>query len=373
MADGSPFYSQSPEVPTARTAADALVEALLEWQVEVVFGLPGDGINGIMEALRTRQDKFASFRSGMRRPRPSWRAGTPSGRENLAFASPPPGPAASTCSNGLYDAKLGQPVLAITGMQYHDLIGTFTQQDVELDKLFQDVSVYNNRIMGPAPMWRTCSSRLPSAVRAAASPTSPWPSTPSHSRWSDERSKRNIADHVSRHMAESAHEPSEDQLARAAAIRNQGQKVCILAGRGALGARNELTAAAERLGAPVVKPLLGKAALPDDSPYTTGGTGLLGTAPSQDALETCDTLLIVGSATLISSTTRSPAKPVRCRSTSKGNVSGCVIPRKSVSSATERVLSRLRSSPGSVLQGSRSKTHPAAPRLCGRHSLTRDR
>src|SRR5215207_4142054 len=137
-------------------------------------------------------------------------------------------------------------------------------------------------------MWRTCSSSPAAPLfPAAASPTSPLRS--------DERSKRNIADHVSHHMAESAHEPSEDQLARAAAILNEGRKVCILAGRGALGARNELTAAAERLGAPVVKPLLGKAALPDDSPYTSGGTGLLGTAPSQDALEACDTLLIIGS------------------------------------------------------------------------------
>jgi pyruvate dehydrogenase (quinone)/pyruvate oxidase len=96
-------------------------------------------------------------------------------------------------------------------------------------------------------------------------------------------------------MAESAHMPTEDQLARAAAILNEGEKIVVMAGRGALNARAEVEAVAERLGAPVVKPLLGKGVLPDDHPYTTGGTGLLGTAPSQDALENCDTLLIVGS------------------------------------------------------------------------------
>jgi pyruvate dehydrogenase (quinone)/pyruvate oxidase len=102
--------------------------------------------------------------------------------------------------------------------------------------------------------------------------------------------------HVSDLMAESAHMPTEDQLERAALILNEGSKICILAGRGALGAAAELRQVAERLGAPVGKALLGKAALPDDSPYSTGGVGLLGTAPSQEALETCDTLLIVGSA-----------------------------------------------------------------------------
>jgi pyruvate dehydrogenase (quinone)/pyruvate oxidase len=96
-------------------------------------------------------------------------------------------------------------------------------------------------------------------------------------------------------MAEGAHLPSDDQLLRAIRILNDGKKICILAGRGAIGAGSELAATAERLGAPVAKALLGKSALPDDSPYTTGGVGLLGTRPSQEALESCDTLLIVGS------------------------------------------------------------------------------
>jgi pyruvate dehydrogenase (quinone)/pyruvate oxidase len=111
----------------------------------------------------------------------------------------------------------------------------------------------------------------------------------------DTRSKRNIPDHVSDMMVRSGQLPSDDQLARAASILNSGKKTAILAGQGAIGAGDRLTAVAERLGAPVIKPLLGKGALPDDSPYATGGIGLLGTKPSQEALEACDTLLIVGS------------------------------------------------------------------------------
>jgi pyruvate dehydrogenase (quinone)/pyruvate oxidase len=110
------------------------------------------------------------------------------------------------------------------------------------------------------------------------------------------RSKRNLPHHVSEVWADSAHIPSDDALRRAAEVLNAGRRVTILAGRGALGAGKELEEAADILGAPIGKPLLGKATVPDDSPYSVGGVGLLGTRPAQDALEGCDTLFIVGSA-----------------------------------------------------------------------------
>ena len=109
------------------------------------------------------------------------------------------------------------------------------------------------------------------------------------------RSKRNVPGHASELFAIGAKVPGEDQVAKAAAILNEGKRIFILAGAGALHASEELAAVAERLVAPVGKALLGKAALPDDSPYSTGGVGLLGTRPSQDAIESCDTFLIVGS------------------------------------------------------------------------------
>jgi pyruvate dehydrogenase (quinone)/pyruvate oxidase len=108
-------------------------------------------------------------------------------------------------------------------------------------------------------------------------------------------SKRNIQGHVSYIHAEGGHIPKEAELRRAADLLNEGKKIAILAGQGALHATDELEQIADKLGAPIIKALLGKAAVPDDSPFTTGGIGLLGTKPSQEALENCDTLLMVGS------------------------------------------------------------------------------
>ena len=135
---------------TARTAADILVETLLAWDVDTVFGLPGDGINGIMEALRVRQDRirFVQVRHEESAAFAACAYAKWTGRLGVCLATS--GPGGIHLLNGLYDAKLdGQPVLAITGLQFHDLVGTFTQQDVELDKLFMDVAVYNARVMGP--------------------------------------------------------------------------------------------------------------------------------------------------------------------------------------------------------------------------------
>jgi pyruvate dehydrogenase (quinone)/pyruvate oxidase len=109
-----------------------------------------------------------------------------------------------------------------------------------------------------------------------------------------DRSRRNIPGHTSHVFDQSVARPPEEQLRQAADILNVGSKVAILAGRGALGATVELEQTTEVLRAPIIKPLLGKAAVPDDSPYTTGPIGPLGTRPSQEALEECDTLLLVG-------------------------------------------------------------------------------
>src|SRR5881392_2331626 len=132
------------------TAAEVLIDRLIDWGVEVIFGLPGDGINGIMEALRTHQEKirFVHVRHEEAAAFMACAYAKFTGKLGVCVATS--GPGGIHLLNGLYDAKLdGQPVLAITGMAYHDLIGTMTQQDVELDKLFVDVSVFNERIMGP--------------------------------------------------------------------------------------------------------------------------------------------------------------------------------------------------------------------------------
>jgi pyruvate dehydrogenase (quinone) len=135
----------------AKTASDVIVETLLEWSVDTIFGIPGDGINGIVESLRKNQEKirFVQVRHEEAAAFAACGYAKFTGRLGVCLATS--GPGGIHLLNGLYDAKLdGQPVLAITGLQFHDLIGTMTQQDVPLDRLFADVSVYNERIMGAA-------------------------------------------------------------------------------------------------------------------------------------------------------------------------------------------------------------------------------
>ncbi len=278
----------------ANTAAEILVERLIEWGVDTIFGLPGDGINGIMEALRTHQERIRFIQVRHEESAAFMACGYAKFTGRLGVCLATSGPGGIHLLNGLYDAKLdGQPVLAITGMAFHDLINTHQQQDVELDKLFIDACVYNNRIMGPAHVEATVdlACRTALAYRGVSHITIP---SDVQDMSHDERSSRNRKHHSADIFSRSARVPNELDLQRAADILNKGKRAVILAGRGALDATDELEEAAELLGAPIVKALLGKAAVPDDSPYTTGGIGLLGTRPSQEAMEGCDTLLMVG-------------------------------------------------------------------------------
>ncbi len=279
------------------TTADVLIETLIDWGVEYVFGLPGDGINGIIEALRIRQEKIRFIQVRHEEAAAFMACGYAKVTGSLGVCLATSGPGAIHLLNGLYDAKMdGQPVLAITGLQFHDLIGTYTQQDVETDKLFMDVAQYNERVMGPAHVENVAelACRTAIAYRCVTHITIPTDVQDMSVR-SDERSKRNVKNHVSSVVALSPREPNEADIRNAAEILNSGKKVAILAGQGAIHATDELEQVAETLGAPIIKALLGKAAVPDHSPYTTGPIGLLGTKPSQEALEQCDTILVVGS------------------------------------------------------------------------------
>ena len=281
----------------ADTVADLLIDRLVEWGVDTIFGFPGDGINGIFEALRTRQ-KQISFVQVRHEEAAAFAAcgyAKYTGRLGVCLATS--GPGGIHLLNGLYDAKCdGQPVLAITGHTFHDLIGTHYQQDVDLDKLYMDVAAFNQRIMGPAHVHNMVDEALKTALsrRTVVHLTIPkdiqeWTASNGH------RSSGNIKKHSADIYAAAHPLPPPGTLERAAALINEGSKVAILAGRGCLDARTEVLELAEKLGAPIIKPLLGKAVVPDDSEYTTGGIGLLGTAPSQEALAECDTLLIAGS------------------------------------------------------------------------------
>lgn len=276
------------------TAADVLIDTIAEWGVDVIFGMPGDGINGIMEALRKRQDRirFIQVRHEEAAAFMACAYAKYTGKLGVCLATS--GPGGLHLLNGLYDAKLdGQPVLAITGHHFHDLIDTHAQQDVSLDRVFADVAVYNTRVMGPSHVEPVAdlACRTAFAYRGVAHINFP---VDIQEHEGGERSKRNIAGHTSDVFARSARLPADDELKRAAAVLNAGRKIAILVGQGANGAADDLEQVAERLGAPIIKTILGKAAIPDDHPYTTGGIGLLGTKPSQEAIEQCDTLLMVG-------------------------------------------------------------------------------
>ncbi|MER9731116.1 MULTISPECIES: thiamine pyrophosphate-dependent enzyme [unclassified Mesorhizobium] len=279
------------------TAADILIETLIDWNVDIIFGLPGDGINGIMEALRRRQDRIRFIQVRHEESAAFMACAYSKWTGKLGVCLATSGPGGTHLLTGLYDAKLDQaPVLAITGMQFHDLIETFTQQDVDLTRVFSDVAVFNAQVSDAAHMESlaglACRSALASRGVAHLSIAS---DVQEHTLDQAKRSKRNKPSHTPDRWFEGSRLPDEEQLAKAAEILNGATKVAILAGRGALGARHELEETAELVGAPVAKALLGKAALPDDHPLTTGGIGILGTLPSQEIMEECDALLVVGS------------------------------------------------------------------------------
>lgn len=279
------------------TAGDVLVDALIDWGVDTVFGIPGDGINGLIESLRRRRDEIRFIQVRHEEAAAFAACGYAKWTGKLGVCIATSGPGGIHLLNGLYDAKLDQvPVLAITGLQFHDLLHTFTQQDVELDKLYIDVAVYNARVMGAAHTENVVAlaCRTALAYRGVSHVTIPV-DVQDEIISKDIRTPRNIVHHVSETMGRQHSLPSPERLQLAAEILNGAKKPMILAGQGALDAGPQLAAVAERIGAPVAKALLGKGALPDDSPYTTGGIGLLGTRPSQVAMEECDALLIVGS------------------------------------------------------------------------------
>jgi pyruvate dehydrogenase (quinone)/pyruvate decarboxylase len=295
---GSPSPSPKPEsVDTARNTADILVDTLINWQVPFVFGIVGDGINPIIEALRKRQGQIRFIAVRHEEAAAFMACGYAKHTRRLGVCLATTGPGAIHLMNGLFDAKMDStPVLAITGSTFHDLIGTHFMQGVDTVSLMESVALYNVEVSGPlharivgnlacrAALTGRGVAHLTVAKDVQAMPLS-----------QDKASMENHGLRTDGRWEDSEGAPSAARLREAADIINEGRKIAILVGQGALAARTEVTQLAERLGAPVAKALLGKGVLPDDSPYTTGGIGHLGTAPSQHIMQTCDTLLILGS------------------------------------------------------------------------------
>ncbi len=281
----------------SETVSDHVVQILQDWGVDTVFGLPGDGINGLVEAFRKakssiryvhcRHEEFAALAAC------AYAKFT--GRLGVCFATAAPG--AVHLLNGLYDAKIdGAPVLALTGMTYHDLIGTHYLQDINQDYLYQDVALYNQRLMGPAHVENVlnfaCRTALANATVAHVAIPIDIQAMPASQ---EKRFKRNVKGHTSARYQPTKATPDPQLIEEAAELLQGCKKLAILAGAGARHAGSELEQVAERRAAPIIKALLGKECVGDDSPYCIGGIGVVGTRPSVNALKHCDGLMIVGS------------------------------------------------------------------------------
>jgi pyruvate dehydrogenase (quinone) len=280
------------------TVGESVVKRLVAWGVDTVFGLPGDGINGLMEGFRRHAEELRFVLVHHEEAAAFMATGYAKATGRLGVCCATSGPGAIHLLNGLYDAKLDHaPVLAITGMQETAVLGSAYQQEVHTDRLYADVAGYNLMVTNP--------QQLPGvvdlAIRNALSKR-----TVAHLSFPNDLQVAPVTEDPYQHVGPGAAPQSaptlslpprpaaRDDLERAAQVLNAGRKVAMLVGVGARHARAEVLAVAERLGSPVVKTLPGKMVVPDDHPLTTGGLGLLGTKPSEELMEDCDTLLMVG-------------------------------------------------------------------------------
>ena len=281
----------------ANTVADFMLERLKQWGVERIYGYPGDGINATLGALDRHSEEIEFIQARHEEMAAFMACGHAKWTDEVGVCLATSGPGAIHLLNGLYDAKLDhQPVVAIVGQQKRMSLGSSYQQEVDLVTLFKDVaSEYTAFVTEPAQM-RHAVDRAMRIAKAERSVTCII--IPNDVQGED-------AVEVPPHVHGSVHSsighttarmvPAGSEIRRAAQILNEGERVAMLIGQGAIGATEEVTEVAEVLGAGVAKALLGRAALADDLPFVTGSIGLLGTKPSWDLMEGADTLLMVGS------------------------------------------------------------------------------
>lgn len=277
--------------------SDFIIGRLSAWQVTRIFGYPGDGINGILGALNRAQDKIRFIQTRHEENAAFMACAHAKFTREVGVCMATSGPGAIHLLNGLYDARLDhQPVVAIVGQQKRVSMGSNYQQEVDLMSLYKDVaSEYVQMITDPAQARQVIDRafRIAHAERTVTAVIIP----------NDLQEEKAVEEPPHKHGSvftgigySKAHlTPAEEELRQAATLLNEGQKVAILVGAGAFSAVEEIKQVAEILGAGVAKALLGKAVLPDDLPYVTGSIGLLGTKPSWEMMEDCDTLFMIGS------------------------------------------------------------------------------
>jgi pyruvate dehydrogenase (quinone) len=276
--------------------SDHVLERLRAWEVEYVFAYPGDGINGLLAAwgradndpqfIQARHEEMAAFEA----------VGYAKFSGKVGVCAATSGPGAIHLLNGLYDAKLDHvPVVAIVGQTNRSAMGGSYQQEVDLLTLYKDVaSDFCEMVTVPEQLPNVLDRALRTAMARRSVTAVIIPADVQELDYSPpEHAFKMVPSSLG--MPHYAPVPSDEDLARAAEVLNAGEKVAVLIGQGARGARQEVMAVADRLGAGVAKALLGKDALDDDLPYVTGSIGLLGTRPSYELMRDCDTLLVIGS------------------------------------------------------------------------------
>ena len=279
----------------SQLVADYVLERLTEWGVHRIFGYPGDGINGFLgafdraegdpEFIQVRHEEMAAFMA----------CGHAKFTGEIGVCIATSGPGAIHLLNGLYDAKLDhQPVLAIVGQQKRISLGAHYQQEVDLNTLFKDVSEFVNTCSHPAQARQLIDRGIRTALAERGVATLIFPSDVQEESAVSSPPREHGAVYTSIGYSEPRVLPQQEDLKRAADILNEGEKVAILIGQGAKKAADEVVETAELLGAGVAKALLGRDALPDDLPFVTGPIGLLGSKPSYDMVQGCDTLFMIG-------------------------------------------------------------------------------
>ncbi|HWH08364.1 MAG TPA: thiamine pyrophosphate-dependent enzyme [Candidatus Thermoplasmatota archaeon] len=276
-------------------ASDVIVEGLQAWGVDVVFGLPGDGVNGLVEAFRQRAGRirFVLVRHEEAAAFAASAYAKFTGRLGVCVATS--GPGAIHLLNGLYDAKLdGAPVLALTGQTYSDLIGSRYQQEVDLLRLFDDVSAYNVQVNSAEHATTVVDLACRHALARRGVAHLNVPVDVQEAPLKGDYSRQNVGRHTAPADVDLRPRAPREAVERAARILRDARRPALVVGSGARGAREEVVRLSRVLQAPIVKPLLGKDVVPDDDPHCLGGIGMLGTAPGVKALETCDCLVMLG-------------------------------------------------------------------------------
>lgn len=280
----------------AATVGDFLLQRMAAWGVRRIYGYPGDGINGIVGAFgRTKEIEFVQARHEELAAFMACAHAKFSGEVGVCLATS--GPGAIHLLNGLYDAKLDhQPVVAIIGQQKRAALGGDYQQEVDLLSLFKDVAhEFVHMATTPEQVRHLVDRAFQIAREDRAVTCIIFPNDVQSMPAVEQPPREHGTVHSGIGYIARAVAPGEADLSRAADILNAGNKVAMLVGAGALHATDEVIEVANLLGAGVAKALLGKAAVPDDLPFVTGSIGLLGTKPSWDLMNDCDTLLMVGS------------------------------------------------------------------------------